>query len=148
MSLDARSPAVISAASEAGNERSTRAGTLARGRRRATVRMEGYGTPEEAARGDMPERFARIVWLERSADRAVVLLEVNSKPPYFDLARCWVEEGRWGCDSEGERVTSAPSSMRSGSPNLARLLSESREPERWRKGGGGLGPQSRARCSR
>jgi hypothetical protein len=63
--------------------------------------MEGYGTPEEAARGDIPERFARIVWLDRSADRAVVLLEVNSKPPYFDLARCWVEEGRWGCDSEG-----------------------------------------------
>ena len=51
-------------------------------------------TPEDAARGSIPERFTRVVWSERSGDRAVVLLEVNPEPAqYFDLSFCWLEEG-------------------------------------------------------
>jgi hypothetical protein len=64
----------------------------------------GHDTPEEAAKGDIPERFTKVVWCERRGDRAVVLLQVNPEPAqYFDLAHCWVEEGEWVCDSEGGR---------------------------------------------
>lgn len=55
-----------------------------------------YETPEEAARGDIPERFARVVWCERSGDRAVVLLEVNTvKTPYYDITWCEQEPYGW-----------------------------------------------------
>jgi hypothetical protein len=69
----------------------------------------GHETPEEAARGSIPERFTRVIWSERCGDRAVVLLEVNPEPAkYFDLAFCWVEEGAWVCDSEGGRGDERP----------------------------------------
>jgi hypothetical protein len=63
----------------------------------------GNSTPEEAARGTIPERFTRVVWCEQSGDRAVVLLEVNAEPAqYFDLSFCSLEDGAWVCeDSEG-----------------------------------------------
>jgi hypothetical protein len=61
-----------------------------------------HPTPEEAARGSIPERFTRVVWSRQSGDRAVVLLEVNPPPAlYFDLSFCWLEDGEWVCDSEG-----------------------------------------------
>jgi hypothetical protein len=41
--------------------------------------VSGFETPEEAARLGTPERFARVVWIERSGDRAVVLLQMDSE---------------------------------------------------------------------
>jgi hypothetical protein len=76
--------------------------------------FHGHDTPEEAARGSIPDRFTRVIWSdrsgsERSGDRAVVLLEVNPEPAqYFDLAFCWVEKGAWVCDSEGGRGDEQP----------------------------------------
>jgi hypothetical protein len=55
-------------------------------------------TPEEAARGDIPERFARAlnVCLSPSGDYAVVLLETNN-PPAVERYQvvCRREGGRW-----------------------------------------------------
>jgi hypothetical protein len=59
------------------------------------------GTPEEAARGSIPAKFVRVVWSEQYGDRAVVLLQVNDNPPYFDLNDCVLEDGKWLCDSSG-----------------------------------------------
>jgi hypothetical protein len=68
--------------------------------------MEGYPTPEEAARGDIPERFARIVSVDvsQSRDRACVVLEVHPGPPrILEDCQCFLEDGRWSCDSLGTR---------------------------------------------
>ena len=58
----------------------------------------GYETPEEAARGDIPKRYARVVRVDYSADgtRAVVLLATNEPPviEYYGV-RCDLENGRW-----------------------------------------------------
>ena len=68
--------------------------------------MDGYATPEEAARGDIPERFVRIVSVDvsKSGDRAWVVLEVQPEPRrILEDCECFLEEGRWGCDSLGTR---------------------------------------------
>ena len=61
----------------------------------------GYETPEEAARGDIPERFIKVVWCERRGDNAVVLLQVSTDPPYFDLSRCGLGSRGWGAEVSG-----------------------------------------------
>jgi hypothetical protein len=103
--------------------------------------MEGYATPQEAARGDIPERFTRVVWCEQSDDRAVVLLEVNAEPAqYFDLSFCCRERARGSATAaKAEWATNVPSNTRSGSPNPARQLSSRKEREGLREGDGGLG---------
>jgi hypothetical protein len=61
--------------------------------------VEGYATPEEAARADgVPPQFARVVVVEHSPDRrhAVVLIEYNEPPhvePYVVL--CQHTPGGW-----------------------------------------------------
>lgn len=68
-----------------------------------------YETPEEAARGDIPERFARVVWSERAGDRAVVLLEVNtSETPYYDISWCEREPDGWMASGSGADGTERP----------------------------------------
>jgi hypothetical protein len=58
--------------------------------------VSGYGTPEEAARAGTAERFARVVWVERSGDRAVVLLQMNAKDSrHFDVSLCVRGPGGW-----------------------------------------------------
>jgi hypothetical protein len=59
------------------------------------------GSPEEAARGSIPAKFVEVVWCEQRGERAVVLLQVNDNPPYYDLNHCVVEEGRWVADTSG-----------------------------------------------
>lgn len=54
----------------------------------------GHPTPEEAARGDIPEAFTQVVWCAQRDDHAVVLLQVSMQPEYFDLAYCG--RGPWG----------------------------------------------------
>jgi hypothetical protein len=60
--------------------------------------FDGYDTPEQAARGDIPERYARVVRVDFSADgtRAVVLLATNEPPAieYYGVS-CALEDGRW-----------------------------------------------------
>lgn len=57
---------------------------------------EGYDTPEEAARGDMPERFVTVVGVRVKGDTAYVWTLTNDRPPfepYEDV--CEREGGRW-----------------------------------------------------
>jgi hypothetical protein len=60
--------------------------------------MECYGSPDEAARGDIPERYTRVVSVDMAAsgDRAIVILEVNPGPQRRkEICACEREEGRW-----------------------------------------------------
>jgi hypothetical protein len=61
----------------------------------------GHASPEEAARGDIPEQFATVVWCERRGSYAVVLLQVSVDPPYFDLSRCRCGPWGWVADVSG-----------------------------------------------
>jgi hypothetical protein len=58
----------------------------------------GYDSPEVAARGDIPERYARVIRVDYSPDRtrAVVLLATNEPPviEYYEV-HCEIEEGQW-----------------------------------------------------
>jgi hypothetical protein len=63
----------------------------------------GYPTPEEGARGDIPAEACSVVWCERRDDRAVVLLQVGTTPPYFDLSRCECGAKRLAGDRERRR---------------------------------------------
>lgn len=64
--------------------------------------MSTSETPEEAARLGIPERFARVVWVERSGDRAVVLLQMDSEESrIFDLSRCARGPEGWRCEVSG-----------------------------------------------
>jgi hypothetical protein len=59
---------------------------------------DGYDTPEEAARGDIPEKYAPAVRVEYSEDgsRATVLLATNEPPAieYYEV-RCEFKDGKW-----------------------------------------------------
>jgi hypothetical protein len=70
------------------------------------VSIDGFETPEEAARGDIPARFARALATAISPDQstAVVILGTNEEPflyPYEVI--CYRKEGRWfeGSGSNG-----------------------------------------------
>jgi len=64
---------------------------------------------EEAARGSIPKRYARVLWIEVSGDRGAVLLEVNTKEqPYYDISWCWLEDGQWLCDGAGANGDERP----------------------------------------
>jgi hypothetical protein len=62
--------------------------------------VTGYATPEEAARGDTPERFVRLIGTVVRGDHAIVAQRMNDRPMYeVDTAFCergadglWVEE--------------------------------------------------------
>jgi hypothetical protein len=63
---------------------------------------DGYAeTPEEAARAGTPERFARVVWVERSGNRAVVLLQMNSSR-HFDISLCVRGPNGWEYEVSGD----------------------------------------------
>jgi hypothetical protein len=62
---------------------------------------EGYDTVEEAARGDIPMRYARILRIDCSPDRtrAVALLATNEPPAieYYEV-HCEIKDGHWFAD--------------------------------------------------
>lgn len=63
----------------------------------ADLQGDGHESPEDAARGDVPERFAQVVHAERADDasRAVVVIETNEPPLAWEqvfVAKC---DGRW-----------------------------------------------------
>jgi hypothetical protein len=62
------------------------------------IEMEGYATAQEAARGDIPSRFARVEDVSYSADgkKATVVLLTNEPPvDYPYTVYCVYENGRW-----------------------------------------------------
>jgi hypothetical protein len=59
---------------------------------------EGFATPEEAARGDIPPRYARAIAVDIApwGAHAVVLLATNEPPQlYYYQEICWQKAGRW-----------------------------------------------------
>jgi hypothetical protein len=65
--------------------------------------VDGHDTPEEAARAGTPERFTRVVWVERSGDRAIVLLQLDSEESgYFDVSRCVRGPRGWHYEVSGD----------------------------------------------
>jgi hypothetical protein len=95
-----------------------------------SVDDEGYDTAEEAARGDIPERYARILRIDYSPDRtrAVALLATN-EPPAIEYYEVHCDRGM----AAGSQ-TAATRTDRTGS-GLG-LREEGRGS--LRKGGGGL----------
>jgi hypothetical protein len=60
-----------------------------------------YATPEEAARGDIPERFVRVVGVVVRGDEAVVAQLTNDGP--YEVETAWVhrQQGGWTCGQSG-----------------------------------------------
>jgi hypothetical protein len=59
-------------------------------------------TPEEAARGDVPARFVRVVGVVIRGDSAVVAQLMNDRAPYeVETAYCSSEGPGWVGDSSG-----------------------------------------------
>ena len=57
---------------------------------------DGYATPEEAARGDIPERFVTILGVGVQGDRAHVWMLTNDGPPFEGYEELLVRaDGRW-----------------------------------------------------
>lgn len=55
-----------------------------------------FDTPEEAARGDIPARFIRVVGVVVRGDEAIVAQLQNDKPPYHpETTLCTREDGKW-----------------------------------------------------
>ena len=60
----------------------------------------GYATPEEAARGDIPVRFATVVGSLVLGDVATVWLLTNDKPPFEPYeVNCERQSGCWHFES-------------------------------------------------
>ncbi len=69
-----------------------------------TGMAEGYSTPEDAARGDIPERYARTVAVEVSPDGcAAIVLQLTNEPPAVEPYQtvCTREDGLWQSGSGG-----------------------------------------------
>jgi hypothetical protein len=57
---------------------------------------DGYDSLEEAARGDIPEQFVKIVGIRSEGDYAVVSMLLNDRPPYEAEEEALVRIGsRW-----------------------------------------------------
>jgi hypothetical protein len=60
---------------------------------RAEFIEDGFATPEEAARGDIPPQYARVVGVEIDGDSATVSLPTNEAPRF--------EPYQVGCERHG-----------------------------------------------
>lgn len=57
---------------------------------------DGYATPEEAARGEIPPRFARVVGVRVDGDSATVWLLTNEAPQFEPYqVGCVRHNGLW-----------------------------------------------------
>jgi hypothetical protein len=57
---------------------------------------EGYGSPEEAARGDIPEQYATVVGVRIEGDSAHVWLVTNDRPTFEGYeVDCVRKDGKW-----------------------------------------------------
>ncbi len=51
--------------------------------RRTTLTLDiGYESPEQAARGDIPEQFVKVAEVRIEGDYAVVSMLTNDRPPH------------------------------------------------------------------
>jgi len=80
---------------------------------------EGYDSPEEAARGDIPERYARALSVSVSPDggEAIVVLGTNEEPYLYPYeVNCSRMGDRWfeGSGSNGLGVGWSPRQRRGG----------------------------------
>jgi hypothetical protein len=59
--------------------------------------VEGYASPEEAALGGIPERYARVVSVDvaASGERAILILEVIRVHKRDAKSVCEREDDRW-----------------------------------------------------
>jgi len=59
-----------------------------------------YETLEDAARGDIPQRFATVVGSWVDGDVATVWLLTNDRPPFHPYeVNCELRNGRWDLES-------------------------------------------------
>jgi hypothetical protein len=57
---------------------------------------EGSATPEEAARGDVPERYFTVLGVQVDGDEAVVWSLTNDRPPFeASVDNCVRHNGQW-----------------------------------------------------
>ena len=58
--------------------------------------LDGYATPEEAGRGDIPPRFVRVIGVEIDGDDARVSLPTNEAPRFEPYQQnCQRRGGQW-----------------------------------------------------
>jgi hypothetical protein len=71
------------------------------------VTVNGSATPEEAARGDVPARYVRVVGVVVRGDQAVVAQLMNDRSPFeVETAQCSRErDGTWDADSSGNSMS-------------------------------------------
>jgi hypothetical protein len=64
--------------------------------------MKPHGTPEEAARGDIPAQFVQVVGVVVRGDRALVAQLTNDGPPFeVETAYCSRSGAGWSGGSSG-----------------------------------------------
>jgi hypothetical protein len=57
---------------------------------------DGYASPEEAARGDIPEQYVTVVGVRIEGDRAHVWMVTNDRPTFEGYeVDCVREGGKW-----------------------------------------------------
>jgi hypothetical protein len=90
--------------------------------------QRGYATPDEAACGDIPPRFCKVLATTRSDDLAYVLIATN-EPPYEEIygVRCQQREGLW-YDHGGSSGTGSTWSRTSDDSDLGHLAWSSDAP--------------------
>jgi hypothetical protein len=65
-----------------------------------------YNTPEEAARGDTPAQFVRVVGVVVRGDDAVVAQLTNDRPPFeVETAHCHREGDEWVAGMSGNSTS-------------------------------------------
>lgn len=71
------------------------------------VAVNGSATPEEAARGDVPARYVRVVGVVVRGDQAIVAQLMNDRSPFeVETAQCSRErDGTWDEDSSGNSTS-------------------------------------------
>jgi hypothetical protein len=81
---------------------------------------EGFATPEEAARGDIPAQFVQVVGVRMEGDSATVWMLTNEAPSFHAYeVGCERENGRWYMDwGLGGFQTSTPDEVRAEARRL------------------------------
>ena len=63
----------------------------------STGELGGYSTPEEAARGDIPERYVRVLGVHFDDRFTIVWMLTNDRPPFEEYTMVVYRDshGRW-----------------------------------------------------
>jgi hypothetical protein len=63
------------------------------------MRSDGYATAEEAARGDIPERYVSVLGVHVDGDVAIVWMLTNDRPPFEEYTMVVYSDGHGRWDS-------------------------------------------------